>query len=125
MASTQMNLTTACALPSAAVPPIETPSTQEPSMNATSRQTELLDPPSAAPADTIRLPNGIWEVIGSNPGNADLKQARLVNSVFNDFAVSHLFKSVCFSIVPESRARFLRLSREPKPSQRVQCLSVP
>ena len=80
---------------------------------------------SESPADgpsTVQLPPELWKKVIVNLRNDDLKRARFVNSTWNEFAIKPLFRSVCFSVVPENQARIVSLSKNKKLSQRVEQL---
>ena len=74
------------------------------------------------PATTLGLPNEMWKVVISYLENDDLKNTRIVNSVFKDFATPILFHHVCLSLTPENMDNIMELSKSEELCQHVKVL---
>ena len=74
------------------------------------------------PATTLGLPNEMWEVVISYLENDDLKNTRIVNSVFKDFATPILFHHACLSLTPENMDNSMELLKSEELCQHVKVL---
>ena len=94
------------------------------SANAMSQHSQPDNAPPAATDefDKKKFPDEIWKTVISNLPNTDLKQARLVNSAFSEFATPYLFEAVGYSPVAETHARILKLAKDENLAKHVRAL---